>query len=304
MTLAQRIAAGLVGAILLAAAGADASGSRGVDEARSLFREAALAAEAGDWVAARDKYVRSLALRRSALTLYNLGIAQKHCGALVAARQTLSEYLVEPQTERSEAFRADAEAEIRELSARISQVAFVFDRDPPPGVQASIDGVTVLVSRIDAAHPIDPGRHVVRVEAPGAPPFETTIDVAEGETTTVPVRTQAPTPRPPPPPPPEPTGAPPPLAPIVLMASGGAVALAGLSVGVAGFVKAGDAAIDEDGASSARAMGIAADVLMPAGVAAAGIGLVLFFVLPDEPAQPGDARARVRPGAGGLVVSF
>ena len=278
-----------------------------VENARNLFREAAVAAETGDWPSARDKYAQSLALKRSALTLYNLAVSQKQCGALVAARDSLRDFLDEPQTEKSEVFRAGAEAEIQSLTQRIPRVSIVFESEPPKEVRVFIDDVAVAASRLDALQAIDPGRHAVRVDAPGHEPFARDIEVVESDVVSVrvplkpvsapkgaPIRLVPAAPEPAP----EPR-----VGPIALMATGGAVALAGLSVGIAGFVMAKDPSIDAEGASSARSMGIAADVLMPTGVAAAGIGLVLFFVLPDEP-PPGEARAYVRPSARGLTVTF
>src|SRR5271155_4606482 len=62
---------------------ADAAADLG--RARDLFLEGSKLSETGDWEGARDRFERSLKLKRAALTLYNLGIAQQEKGRLGGA---------------------------------------------------------------------------------------------------------------------------------------------------------------------------------------------------------------------------
>jgi hypothetical protein len=93
------LASGWVFAALLALAPsgvARAQTPAEIAEARQLFMEGATLADEGKWDAARDRYERSLAKKRSALTLYNLGITQQKTGRLVDALATFRAFLAEP----------------------------------------------------------------------------------------------------------------------------------------------------------------------------------------------------------------
>ena len=50
--------------------------------------------------------------------------------------------------------------------------------------QVTLDGVAVPVAALGVKRPVDPGRHVIRAEAPGFAPSEVTVVVAEGKTET------------------------------------------------------------------------------------------------------------------------
>jgi tetratricopeptide (TPR) repeat protein len=91
--------------------------------------------------------------------------------------------------------------------------------------------------------------------------------------------------------------------PIVLMGCGGALFSAGLTVGLVGMNQASHATTrDGADAHAARAKALAGDVLGGVGLAAAGVGLVLWFIQGRPAAPPAGAARSTTPA--GLVLRF
>src|SRR5947208_2586858 len=67
-----------------------------VTQARELFREGSKLAEAGSWELARERFARSVKLKRAPLTLYNLGVAQQETGRMVDAIDSFRAFLAQP----------------------------------------------------------------------------------------------------------------------------------------------------------------------------------------------------------------
>src|SRR3954471_21248715 len=84
-------------AMILVASRAPAEPTDDVNRARDLFVEGAKLSEAGKWEAARERFEQSLKLKRSALTLYNLGIAQQETGHVVDAVESYRGFLAMPE---------------------------------------------------------------------------------------------------------------------------------------------------------------------------------------------------------------
>ncbi len=283
---------------------ASAQSAADLDAARELFRDGTTAASSGDWKAARAKLERSLALKRSPLTLHELAVAQRESGALAAALASFREFVASPQSVRSQPLVAAARSEVARLEARVGRVT-VHVSPNAPGVDVQIDGVRGPATPREPRY-VDPGRRTIRVEAPGYRVFQDEIDVAGGEAAIVHV-TMLPEAHPPSdgdtaPRHDEPsTGS---ALPFALLIGGGVLASAGVGVGIAGLAT-GDGAVEGTAeAEQARTMGIVADVAIGSGIGAAGLGLVLHLLsAPDE-----STNARVTPWAagsrGGVRVRF
>ncbi|HVY47558.1 MAG TPA: hypothetical protein VHB21_16830, partial [Minicystis sp.] len=93
---AALLAASLGAALFAAAPCARAQDAADVAAARDLFNEATRYAAAGQWELARDRYQRSLTLKRAAITMYSLGVAQQNTGRLVEALESFRAFLAEP----------------------------------------------------------------------------------------------------------------------------------------------------------------------------------------------------------------
>lgn len=276
-----------------------------IEQARTLFREAAAAEDARDWALAIQKYQASLAIKRSALTLHHLAVAQRESGALVAALGTFRAFVDEPQTDKSRTYLPEAAAAVAELERRVARVRLVVTSNLM-NLSATLDGRSIT-PQLGQTILVDPGEHTVRVTSPGSAPFERRFILREGESNELTVELAVP------PSPlkgasaerPAPTK---PMAlPIALMSGGGLVAIVGAAVGITGFVGAEGVEEGSPDATRLQNMGIVADVMVPTGSVAAGIGLILYFVLPgsiDQPAKAGGAEPSLSLGASTIGVQW
>lgn len=247
-----------------------------IEEARTLFRQGSAAEDAHDWELAVQKYKASLAIKKSALTLHHLAVAQRESGALVAALTTFREFVDAPQSDKSRSYLPDAQAAIVALEQRVAKVRLLLPSEIT-NASATLDG-RIVSGELTQTMLVDPGEHTVRVTAPGHQVFERRFSLHEGEANELSVLLP-------------PTSVPPaaepwsrPIAlPIALMSGGGLVAVVGAAVGIAGFVEADGVQAASSDATRLHNMGIVADVMIPAGGVAAGIGLILYLVLPSSP---------------------
>lgn len=265
-----------------------------VATARELFFEANRLGAEGRWEEARIRFARSLALKRSAVTLYSLGVAQLHTGKLVEALESFRAFLREPQSEASDPYRAPATQSMAELEKRVARVTLRVRPANAFGVRVRIDGEAVSSAAVGGPRLINPGEHVVTIEARGYHKVERRFEVAEGASENVELTLVAKPRERRPEPSPEPSAPTPvPVAGIVLMAIGAAAIGVGIGVGVAGSNQA-DAAPTSDGseADAARRLGIAADVLFGVGGATVGVGLVFLFI--DLFSSPSENTAALR----------
>lgn len=303
--------AGLALCTVAASRPAVAQSAADLDRARELFREAAALAASGDWEGSRDRYEQSLAIKRSALSLYGLAVAEQQTGRLVEALRSYREFLAEPSTPSSQPWEQPAREAIATIEKRVARLSITVKPEGVPGLGLRIDGEAVPAAGWVQPRLVNPGVHEVIASAPGHEEARHVAVVREGGESTValalrpiagggparPAATPADT-----------SGSSPPILPYALV-GGGALALAiAVPVGVVGLGEAGDApSNDSPEADSARTKGLVADVLGGAGIVAIGVGVVLLLLRGgDEPAAP--ARAAARPwisgSKAGLEVRF
>src|SRR5689334_6994430 len=98
---------------------AGAQSAADVAAARDLFMEGSRLADKDLWADARDRFERSLALKRTALTLYSLGVAQRNTGKLVEALESFRAFLAEASTPATKPYEAPARSALDALSTRI-----------------------------------------------------------------------------------------------------------------------------------------------------------------------------------------
>lgn len=258
---------------LLASAPAAAQSERDLANARELFREGSRLAEAGTWEAARERFERSLKLKRAALTLYNLGIAQQETGKLVDAVASYREFLAQPVEPATQQYVERVGAVVVELEKRVPEI--LIDVRPPglTGVEVRLDGRAV--AQPGTPQRVDAGRHELEAIAPGYGEVRLSTSVPESARTTLTLTLP-----PPPPAPPEPSVA----LPVVLAAGG-------LALVVGGGVAFGFGASQEQSSGSGVGAMFAGNIVMGAGALAAGIGLSLLWTRPHSGAR----RAAVPP---------
>ena len=276
--------------------------------ARDLFREGATLAQQGKWDQALNRYARSLKLKRSSLTLYSLGVAQKQTGRFIEARESFKTFLAEPSSSATQPFEQPAKAAIEELDARIGRLTIQVTPTGVSDLAVELDGAPVAPADIGVARPINPGVHVVTASGSGQIPSKSSVTVRDGEALTVALSlhagVDASLPAPPPPPaPPDRT------IPLVLMGTGFSTFTVGLAVGMIGVTEAPDAKYNDDiAARHARSKALIGDIVGGSGILIAGVGLVLLFTTGGSKSAPDakDAKtaAVISPWAQGSVAGI
>ncbi|WP_437592225.1 hypothetical protein [Sorangium sp. So ce1000] len=314
----------LTAALCAAPAPVAAQSAADVAVAREIFIEGSELARQGRWEEARERYERSLAIKRAPITLYSLGVAQQQTGQLVEALESFRAFLVEPSAPATKAYEKLARKAVQELEESVAALELRLSPDDAAGLEVKIDGVVVPTAALDRLRPVNPGNHTVTMSAPGyreaersvvAGPGSRVVVVLSLEREAVPweapggprassvsaaasvplarpaLRGTAPSAAP--------DAGPSRVMPIVLLAGGLTTVAAGVAIGLLGVSSASDAPTrDGDAADAARAQALAGDIVAGAGLLAAGAG-VLVLIFDGDPAgaphKPAAPRASVGP---------
>lgn len=325
----MRAVVGLIAGVLAGIPSSHArADTRDPAAAEALFEAGRQAAVRGDWATACPKFAESERLDPAAGTLLNLADCEEHLGHLAAAWDAWHEALASllPGDDRAGQARKRAAA----LDARIPRLTVRLAADAPAGAVVHRDGVELGAASLGVPLPVDPGSHVVRVDASGREPASTTVTLVEGESRAVEVSAGAPVaPAPAPqaatpvPPPPSPR----PIEPaasaggnptlrttgFVLGIAGLAALAAGATTGALAFAQKSTVqshcpeprGCDQtglDAAQSGHTYAMVSDVTFVAGgvLLAAGAALVLLNPSPSAPTTG----LLVAPVAGGASVGF
>jgi hypothetical protein len=154
-----------------------------IAQARDLGGQAQAAFEANNFAESEKLWLAASNLYPQAPTL-TLGLArtQAKLGKFVLAQESYKK-IIREQSEASNlspAFKDSleaAKAEVPAVSAKIANV--VIHVQGPTNPTVTIDGQAVSAAGLGLKRPVDPGSHVVKAEATGFKPAETTFQVAE-----------------------------------------------------------------------------------------------------------------------------
>ena len=247
--------------------------------ARELFVEGAKLAEAGKWDEARDRVERSLARKRAAITLYNLGVAQDESGRPASAIETFQEFLAMPVEPATQGYVEPVRAAVVRLASRVARIQVDVRPAGLAGVSVRLDG------RERKAKPggwvVDPGKHEIHVAAPRYAAARHATSVAKGDRATFVIALAPDPPRE--------------ALPIALGASGLALFVGGEIAFIVGAARGLDFPSDR---VPAKAMMITGNVAAGVGAIAAGVGLTLLLRRPQSDA----AAATIAPWFAGDVV--
>ncbi|HTQ47784.1 MAG TPA: PEGA domain-containing protein [Polyangiaceae bacterium] len=245
----MRAVVGIVAGVLVGMSPVPArADTRDAAAAQALFEAGRQAETRGDWATACPKFAESERLDPAPGTLLNLADCEEHLGHLASAWDAWHEAIASlpPGDDRAGPAKKRAAA----LDARIPRLTVRLAADAPPGASVHRDALELGAASLGVPLPVDPGAHVVRVEAPGHEPASTPVTLAEGESRVLEVSAgaaNAPAPPPPaqpappapaPPPPAAEAPAAPPAHP-VLRTTGFVLGIAGLASLAAGGVTGG-----------------------------------------------------------------
>ncbi|MGK3991537.1 hypothetical protein WME99_51280 [Sorangium sp. So ce136] len=311
-------------ALLIAAAGllsapAAAQSAADVAVAREIFIEASEFAKQGRWEQARERYERSLAIKRAPITLYSLGVAQQQTGQLVEALESFRAFLVEPSAPATREYERLARHAVEDLERQVSALELRLSPGDVAGLVVKLDGGVVPAAALDRPRPLNPGNHTLSVSAPGYREVRRSVAAAPGSrvlvelslereaasaaagpralTASAPVGAASSSA------PDEATGR---VVPIALIAGGLTTVAAGAAIGLLGVASASDAPTrDGNAADAARTQALAGDIIAGAGLVAAGAG-VLVLLLDRGAASAPDRQAPPRAAFGprGLTLRF
>lgn len=182
-----RIAAFTLSIAALTAAPAAYAGeepsAQDIAQARQLGQQGQAAFDAGNYVESEKLWAAASKLYPIAPTLtLGLARAQEKVGHFVGAQESYNKIIREwgNKAGAPQAFKdaADAaKAEVAAVSARVATVVITVEGGANWSV--SLDGQPMPAAAVGLKRPVDPGKHVVHVEAEGMKPADTTFTVAE-----------------------------------------------------------------------------------------------------------------------------
>jgi hypothetical protein len=286
-----------------AIARADETGS-----AAALFQNGLQAMQANRYAEACPKLAESYWLDPRPGVLFTLAECEAKWGRLASALAHYDDYLrlyasMPAGLKAVQRERADvAERQRAALADRVPTLALALPASAPAGVVVRRDGVALGAPSIGAALPVDPGAHVIVVEAPGGATTSREITIEPGNRLRIELEVPDAKAAQPGKAPARASAAGPPPVAITLLAVGAA----GLAVGgvTGGLAIAGKSTIDahctgtvcdvdgKDAADRAKRLGWASTVGFGVGAASIAAGAVLWLVGPRR----GDAqRSAVQP---------
>jgi hypothetical protein len=320
----------LVAATWLLAAVANAQPSAAeLQQARELFAQAEKDERAGDWNAALEKLRRVAQVKVTPGIRFHTALCEERLDQLVPALEDYARAEAQASTEHNAEVLAALKEPLASLRARIPRLIV---RVPPDvkGTAVTLDGKPLASGYWGAEFPVERGIHAIAASATGRRAFSKNVPTPEREIIVVDVVLDDSSRTAPPPPPPLPTvgGHQPSLPPPprhetpsggsktgAILATAGAVALAGLGVGA--FLLADGAQSDgkdecakrvgaSDACDNLRGPVRRWDTLALGSWVAAGalgtIAVVLWLAPNGQRTMSG--KVYIRPGTAGLAGTF
>jgi tetratricopeptide (TPR) repeat protein len=299
------------------------------DEAREKYEQGLATFDAGQYIEAATAFREAYALKPSWKILYNLGQSEAAAKRYGLALEAFEDYLAAAGDELTPDRRESVLAEVERLRRMVGFLAI----EAPDGVEVSVDGVARGTAPLSGEIPVSigPGHEVVAARD-GDVIASRTVKVFGGKTITLDFRAGRSTePGAPPPdeaPRPADTGAEEPeaegmggleLAGWVTLGAGGAMLIAAVATGSAALSIDGDldaacaggtCSTDRQGdIDRMKALGVATDVLIGVGAAAAATGAALLIYSAFGQEEATDAAQEtaltpiVAPGLAGVALS-
>lgn len=188
----------------LAAAGAASAAPS--DPAQAAFDHGVSLMEAGRFEEGCPSIEYSQQIDPRPGTLFTLAECEALRGRLATAIARFDEYLalyptLTPKQQRTQGDREKSARTQREALARhVPGLRLELPPHAPPSTVVELDGRTLAPTALGSLLPLDPGKHLIRAQAPGGPVFERSLALDKGEEKTVTLEVTAP-PLPPPSPP-------------------------------------------------------------------------------------------------------
>lgn len=177
-------ASGLVLVILAFTASTYADDS---SRAKELFLKAAKAFEEHDYAIACPAFAESFQLAARPATRFAMAECEFEAKHIATASTLYGDFLRMVENIESDAERAkhkervkQAQTKQAELAKEIPYLTLVLAAAAPPNTAVTRDGVTLTAASLGIAVPVDPGEHVITVQAPGGELKEIRVTLERG----------------------------------------------------------------------------------------------------------------------------
>jgi serine/threonine-protein kinase len=149
--------------------------------AEALFEAGRTAMEQGDYATGCPKLKESYRLDPATGALYALALCHERQGLLASAWVEFMEVAARANAERNAEREQSARDRARALEPRLSYLTVEVDpaMRSVTGLSVEQNGVELGPAAWGTPIPIDPGRHVFRVAAPGFEPWATSVTIGE-----------------------------------------------------------------------------------------------------------------------------
>lgn len=186
----SRVASGWLLCAALCASTAAAAQGRDPVAAEALFKQGRTASETGDYKTACAKFYESNRLDPAIGTVFNIADCEEKQGHIATAYTKFQEVLQQltPPDDRIPI----AQKRLAALAQRVPKLTIRLAAGAPAGTRVSRDQVQLGKASLGTALPVDPGRHVISVSAPGTQPRTVQVDLAEGQQRSIEVAPGAP----------------------------------------------------------------------------------------------------------------
>lgn len=184
------LAAGCLGSLLLASSPSQAEERRDPAAAEQLFRQGRAASEKRDFLTACAKFRESNRLDPAVGTVFNIADCEEKLGRFATSWTLFQE--VAQRLASDDDRQAIAVRRAKSLEARVPLLTVHLAPSAAAHVTVHRDGVELGSASLDTPLPVDPGDHVVVVEAPGTQPMQFRASVGEGERAQLEVRVGVP----------------------------------------------------------------------------------------------------------------
>lgn len=151
--------------------------------ADDLFRKGREEQDRGNCQKALEHFRESHALKPGRGTLLNMGLCEKKLGQLAKALMHLEELL--PQLTAGDDRRQIVRDALAEIKPKVPYLRIILRADSPAGTVVAYDKAELAPTMIGTDIPVDPGKHVIVVEAPGLPDRKYDIVMEEGKKQTL-----------------------------------------------------------------------------------------------------------------------
>lgn len=157
---------------------APAAEAQAPSNAETLFQEARVLVEKGDYAAACPKLAESQRLDPAVGTQFNLADCYEHVGRTATAYALFKDVAAIARAAGKFEREKNAKDRATALEPKLARVRLLVEAKAP-GLEVKIDDATIERTRWAEAFPIDPGAHRVVATAPGHRPFDTPFDARE-----------------------------------------------------------------------------------------------------------------------------